>query len=88
MDDTTRPPVRLQAISTEPLSLKGTQSRIDEFLSDLEKRSTPVKGLDTTITSQLVKLKNAIKEERIRDRRGTQSWYGLFPLIGIPISQD
>ncbi|KAI5992280.1 hypothetical protein F5J12DRAFT_458895 [Pisolithus orientalis] len=68
MDDTTRPPVRLQAISSKPLSLKDTQRHLDEFLSDLKRRNAFAKGLDSTIISQLEKLNNALGEERARER--------------------
>ncbi|KAI6096895.1 hypothetical protein EDD16DRAFT_1499963 [Pisolithus croceorrhizus] len=69
MDDTARPPVRLQAISSKPLSLKDTQVHVDGFLSDLNSRNAFVKGLDSTTTSQLEKLSKALREERARERK-------------------
>ncbi|KAH7910249.1 hypothetical protein BJ138DRAFT_132954 [Hygrophoropsis aurantiaca] len=69
MDDIAHSPVRLQAISSTPLSAKSAQSTIDNFLSDFQNRSTPSKGGDTTITAQLQKLSNALKEKRARDRK-------------------
>ncbi|KAF9237140.1 hypothetical protein BU15DRAFT_49139, partial [Melanogaster broomeanus] len=64
-----RPPVRLQANSSTKLSLKATQTCIDEFLNDFQNRSTPSKGGDTTITAQLEKLSKALKEQRARNRK-------------------
>ncbi|KAI5980792.1 hypothetical protein EDD15DRAFT_2342820 [Pisolithus albus] len=69
MDDTARPPLRLQAISSKPLSLKDTQLHIDEFLRDLNSRNAFAKGLDSTTSSQLEKLGKALKEERVRERK-------------------
>ncbi|KIJ65349.1 hypothetical protein HYDPIDRAFT_88303 [Hydnomerulius pinastri MD-312] len=69
MDDIARPPVRLQATSSVPLSLKAAQSRVDDFLSDFQSRSSPSKGGDTTITAQLEKLSKALKEQRARERK-------------------
>ncbi|KAI6041859.1 hypothetical protein EDC04DRAFT_2564946 [Pisolithus marmoratus] len=69
MDETTRPPVRLQAISSKPLSLKDTQVHIDEFLSDLKSHNAFAKGLDSTTTSQLEKLSKALREERAREQK-------------------
>lgn len=67
MDDTsTHPPVRLHSTSSQPLSMKAAQAHVDEFLSSLKVRSTPSK--DATVTSQLVKLSKALKEERARGR--------------------
>ena len=66
MDDasTTHPPVRLHAVSSEPLSMKAAHAHVDEFLSSLKMRST----LDATVTAQLAKLSKALKEERARGR--------------------
>ncbi|KAI9572014.1 hypothetical protein HD554DRAFT_1987150, partial [Boletus coccyginus] len=69
MEDTTRPPVRVQANASSPLSLKAAQSHVDEFLIDFQTRSTPSKGGDTTITAQLEKLSKSLKEQRARARR-------------------
>ena len=76
MEDATRPPVRVQANVSCPLSLKAAQSRVDEFLIDFQARSMPSKGGDTTITAQLEKLSKSLKEQRARARRtrGTL-WY-------------
>lgn len=65
MDDIAHPPVRLQATSSIPISLKNALSRLDNFLSDFQARSTPSKGSDTSITAQLQKLSKALKEESI-----------------------
>ncbi|KIM60126.1 hypothetical protein SCLCIDRAFT_1217152 [Scleroderma citrinum Foug A] len=68
MDDASTPPVRLHPTSSQPLSMKAAQAHVDEFLSSLKVRSTPSKGFDATVTSQLVKLSKALKEERARGR--------------------
>ncbi|KIK76048.1 hypothetical protein PAXRUDRAFT_171031 [Paxillus rubicundulus Ve08.2h10] len=69
MDDIAHPPVRLQANSSTPLSLKVAQARIDEFLNDFRSRSSPSKGGDATMTAQLDKLSKALKEQRARGRK-------------------
>lgn len=76
MDDVVRPPARVQANASSPLSLKAAQSHVDEFLIDFQARSIPSKGGDTTITAQLDKLSKSLKEQRARERqnRGTR-WY-------------
>ena len=63
MDDIAHPPVRLQTVSSVPITLKNALSRIDTFLSDFQARSTPSKGSDTSITAQLQKLSKALKDE-------------------------
>ncbi|KAL4061938.1 hypothetical protein J3A83DRAFT_4115079 [Scleroderma citrinum] len=68
MDDTAHPPVRLHPTSSQPLSMKATQAHVDEFLSNIKMHSGLYKGFDASITSQLVKLSKALKEERTRRR--------------------
>ncbi|KAF8141329.1 hypothetical protein EV363DRAFT_1465357 [Boletus edulis] len=76
MEDTTRPPVRIQANASSSLSLKATKSHLDEFLIDFHTRSTPSKGGDTTITAQLEKLSKSLKEQRARERQIRRNrWY-------------
>jgi hypothetical protein len=69
MDDIAYPPVRLQAISSISISLNNALSRVDDFLNDFQARSTPSKGSDTSITTQLQKLSKALKEECIRQSK-------------------
>lgn len=69
MEDWGRPPVRIQANASLPLTLKSTQSHLDDFLIDFQTRSTPSKGGDTTITAQLEKLSKSLKEQRARERQ-------------------
>lgn len=73
MEDTTRPPVRIQANASSSLSLKAAQSHVDEFLIDFQARSTPSKGGDTTITAQLEKLSKSLKEQRARERQNRKT---------------
>lgn len=75
MEDTNRPPVRIQANASSPLSLKVAQSRVDEFLVDFHTRSTPSKGGDSAITAQLEKLSASLKEQRARDQERKTRWY-------------
>lgn len=84
MDDFARPPVRIQANASSPLSLKAAQSHVDAFLIDYQTRSTPSKGGDTTITAQLDKLSRSLKEQRAQERqnRRARSWRVLLrPLV-------
>lgn len=69
MEDVARPPVRIQANASSPLSLKSAKSHVDEFLIDFQARSTPSEGNDTTITAQLEKLSRSLKEQRARERQ-------------------
>ncbi|KAG2141862.1 hypothetical protein DEU56DRAFT_795229 [Suillus clintonianus] len=69
MDDIARPPVRLQAASSLPISSKQALSRVNKFLDDFQARSTPSKGSDTSITAQLQKLSKAIEQECIRQSK-------------------
>ncbi|EGN96960.1 hypothetical protein SERLA73DRAFT_185219 [Serpula lacrymans var. lacrymans S7.3] len=73
MDESLRPPVRLQAISATTISLKSANASVNDFLADFQSRSTPSKGGDTTITAQLQKLSDALQERRTRDRKMQES---------------
>lgn len=75
MDDSVRPPVRLQAISSTGLSTKGVKARVDDFLVDLQNRSTPSKGGDTAVTAQLQKLSDALQQKLDRRKNGGGVWY-------------
>jgi hypothetical protein len=75
MDDSVRPPVRLQAISSTGLSTKGVKARVDDFLVDLQNRSTPSKGGDTAVTAQLQKLSDALQQKLDRRKNGSGAWY-------------
>ena len=74
MDDSVRPPVRLQAISSTGLSTKSVKASIDAFMADFQNRSTPVKG-DTTVTAQLQKLSDALQQKLDRRKNGGGAWY-------------
>jgi len=76
MDESVHPPVRLQAISSTTLSTRSVKTRVDDFLTDFQNRSTPAKGGDTTVTAQLQKLSEALQQKL--DRRKTSGgalWY-------------
>ncbi|KAG9308040.1 hypothetical protein JVU11DRAFT_12607 [Chiua virens] len=76
MEDSARPPIRIRAISSSPLSLKVAQVNVDAFLNDFQARSMPSKGGDTTIIAQLEKLKKSLKEQRARERQSKKTrWY-------------
>lgn len=75
MEHTTRPPVRIQANTSSPLSLKTAKSHVDEFLIDFQTRSTPSKGGDITITAQLEKISKSLKEQRVRERQTRGTWW-------------
>jgi hypothetical protein len=75
MDDSVRPPVRLQAISSTGLSTKSVKARVDEFMADFQNRSTPAKGGDTTATAQLQKLSDALQQKLDRRKNGGGAWY-------------
>ena len=75
-EDIARPPVRIQANASSPLSFKAAQSHVDGFLIDFRARSGPSKGGDAAITAQLHKLSESLKEQRARERRHKGSrWY-------------
>ena len=67
MDESVHPPVRLQAVSSTPLSTRNVKARIDNFLADFQNRTTPGKGGDATVTVQLQKLSGALQQKL--DRR-------------------
>jgi hypothetical protein len=69
MDRPLVPPVRIQAISATPISLKVAQKNMENFLDDFQARSTSAQGGNGTVTVQLRKLAVALKEERKLGRK-------------------
>ncbi|KAF5379377.1 hypothetical protein D9615_006629 [Tricholomella constricta] len=65
MDSPIHPPVRLQPISTLPLSARRTQKELDRFLDNFQARSTASHDAgNAAVTVQLQKLREALQEER------------------------
>ncbi|KAJ6614134.1 hypothetical protein B0H10DRAFT_2046147 [Mycena sp. CBHHK59/15] len=64
MDAPLHPPLRINALSSKPLSSKNTQKRLETFLQDFQDRTTAAQGGHTAVTVQVQKLKDALKEER------------------------
>ena len=64
MDPPLAPPVRIQAISSMPITTKEVRKSVEKFLDDLQSRTTSAQGGNTAVTVQLQKLANALKEER------------------------
>ncbi|KAF8159224.1 hypothetical protein B0H34DRAFT_394411 [Crassisporium funariophilum] len=72
MDPPLAPPVRLQALSSTPISAKQAQKNLEAFLDDFQARSTSTQGGNTAVTVQLQKLTNALKEERAQKKKETR----------------
>ncbi|KAJ7148540.1 hypothetical protein C8R43DRAFT_855104, partial [Mycena crocata] len=64
MDAPLHPPLRIDALSSKPLTSKSTQKRLEVFLQDFQDRTTASQSGHTTMTVQVTKLKDALKEER------------------------
>ena len=64
MDPPLAPPVRIQAISSTPITTKAVRKSVEIFLDDFQSRTTSAQGGNTAVTVQLQKLANALKEER------------------------
>ena len=64
MDAPLRPPLRIDLISTTPLSTKQTIKGLTVFFNDFENRSSMSQAGNTAVTVQLKKLKDALKEEK------------------------
>ncbi|EAU90710.1 hypothetical protein CC1G_03979 [Coprinopsis cinerea okayama7 len=64
MEAPLNPPVRIQAVSSVPISVKATEKHIAAFLDDFQMRSAASLGGNTAVTVQLKKLKEALYEER------------------------
>ncbi|KAF8217133.1 hypothetical protein K438DRAFT_1798336 [Mycena galopus ATCC 62051] len=64
MDAPLHPPLRIDAISSKPLSSKSTQKRLETFLQDFQERTTAAQGGHSAVTVQVQKLQDALKEER------------------------
>ncbi|KAF7356144.1 Short-chain dehydrogenase/reductase family protein [Mycena venus] len=64
MDAPLHPPLRIDALSTKPLSSKSTQKRLEAFLQDFQDRTTAAQSGHTAVTVQVQKLKDALKDER------------------------
>ncbi|KAJ7464390.1 hypothetical protein FB451DRAFT_438180 [Mycena latifolia] len=64
MDAPLHPPLRINALSSKPLSAKSTQKRLEGFLQDFQDRTTAAQSGHTAVTVQVQKLKDALKEER------------------------
>ncbi|KAJ6582143.1 hypothetical protein B0H19DRAFT_1252275 [Mycena capillaripes] len=64
MDAPLHPPLRVDALSSKPLTSKSTQKRLEVFLQDLQDRTTAAQSGHTAVTVQVQKLKDALKEER------------------------
>ncbi|KAJ7197741.1 hypothetical protein GGX14DRAFT_525986 [Mycena pura] len=63
MDAPLHPPLRVVALSSKPLTKKGTRKRLEVFLQDLQDRTTTSRG-GTAVTVQVQKLRDALREER------------------------
>lgn len=70
MDESVQPPVRLQVVSSSNISTKNVKGRIEDFLEDLQNRSTPSKGGDSAVTAQLQKLSGALQQKLDRRNLG------------------
>ncbi|KAJ7062332.1 hypothetical protein C8F01DRAFT_1024526 [Mycena amicta] len=64
MDAPLHPPLRVTALSSEPLTNKKTQKQLELFLQDFRDRSTAAQGGQSVVTVQVDKLCVALKEER------------------------
>lgn len=80
MDAPIYPPVRLQPISSTPLSARKTQKVLETFLDDFQTRSTASQGGNTAVTVQLQKLKDALQEGR-----KINQWFATFSPIASSI---
>jgi hypothetical protein len=70
MDDNRQPPLRISISSVKNVSKKTVKSHIDAFLINYDRIGT--RGEDTTVTTQLLKLKDALGEKaaKKKERRG------------------
>ncbi|KAJ7579143.1 hypothetical protein C8J56DRAFT_964904 [Mycena floridula] len=66
MDSAEIPPVRLQAREYQPISASKALKNVQQYLDDLERRTTAAQGGKTTATVQLQKLTEALKAEKAR----------------------
>jgi len=64
MDIPLHPPLRIQTLTSSPLSKKSTETSIEAFIDDFQARSTTTQGSNTAVTVQLQKLKDALRDER------------------------
>lgn len=62
-DAAVHPPVRIQPVERKAISAKEAHARIEAFLEEFQQRSTPLNGGDATVPAQLIKLRDALKEE-------------------------
>ncbi|THU98078.1 hypothetical protein K435DRAFT_38988 [Dendrothele bispora CBS 962.96] len=63
MDPPLNPPIRIQPLSSKPVSTKKAERRLDTFLKNFQERTTAAQGGNTAVTVQLQKLKDALQEE-------------------------
>ncbi|KAJ7097236.1 hypothetical protein B0H15DRAFT_773681 [Mycena belliarum] len=64
MDAPLHPPLRIDALTSKPLSAKSTQKRLESFLQDFQDRTTAAQSGHTAVTVQVRKLRDALKEEK------------------------
>ncbi|KIJ32479.1 hypothetical protein M422DRAFT_35785 [Sphaerobolus stellatus SS14] len=62
MSDNVHPPLRILPEDGRSVSAKTAQAHVEAFLSDYGNRMA-TKGGDTTVTTQLHKLKNVLEKE-------------------------
>lgn len=62
MESTSRPPVRLHATSSQPLTEQAALDTVRKFLRGSSSHGVLAKGPDTTVVSQLEKFCKALEE--------------------------
>ncbi|KAF6760691.1 hypothetical protein DFP72DRAFT_54605 [Ephemerocybe angulata] len=68
MDPPLNPPVRIVPVSSTPLSSKAAEKQLAAFVEDFQVRGAAAAGGNGAATVQLKKLKDALHDERKKNK--------------------
>ncbi|KAG6878563.1 hypothetical protein C0993_003018 [Termitomyces sp. T159_Od127] len=74
MDAPLHPPIRLEPVSARPINVEDTKRILGSFIDDLQERGTVAQGVNTAVTVQLQKMRDAFPPPEL--------WNNFSSLLG------